>query len=178
MKYYDANMLLVLVLPVAIVWRIRVRPSQKLALLLSLGLTVFMVIITIIRVSGIVYEDKVDTVWEVYWLVLGGEVGISMAAAIAFRSFFVTRNQSKSTPPPEKYRFFKSATFRRFRRRDPLDLDSTDDHGLPGIPGAQITGIRTFINRQGKSTVDQSQVSKGTWASSVTNEEEAVPLHS
>ncbi|PVH95188.1 hypothetical protein DM02DRAFT_618056 [Periconia macrospinosa] len=100
-----------------------------------------MIAITIIRVSGMVQKGLVGTIWEVYWLVLGGEIGIFITSSIAFRSFFVTRVQSKnSTPPQNGGRFFSSTFAKKFRRRGPSQLDSADEQGLPSIPGAQLTG--------------------------------------
>ncbi|KAF2204503.1 hypothetical protein GQ43DRAFT_493224, partial [Delitschia confertaspora ATCC 74209] len=66
--------LLILFIPIRIIWTIRVSWGQKLALICSLCLTIFMIIITIIRVSGLVNDGAIDNTWEVYWLVLGGEV--------------------------------------------------------------------------------------------------------
>jgi hypothetical protein len=50
-----------------------------------------MIIITILRLSVLVNEGRVDTPCEVYWLVLGGGFSIFVAAATIFRSFFVIR---------------------------------------------------------------------------------------
>ncbi|KAF2675664.1 hypothetical protein K458DRAFT_381119 [Lentithecium fluviatile CBS 122367] len=169
--------LFILYIPINIIWRIRIRLAQKVALLLSLGLTAFMVVVTIIRVSGLVKGGLVDTIWEVYWLFLGGEIGIFLASAIAFRSFFITRAQSKnSTPPRRELRFFSSTFARKFRRRSVSQLDSGDEQGLPGIPGAQLTGMRTFIDQEGKSILDRSQHSKSTWR--MSDVEDGIPLRS
>ena len=139
----------VLILPITIVWKIRIRPAQKLILLLCLSLTIFMIIITVVRVSGVVHKGIFDIIWQMYWLLLGGEVGIFMAAAVAFRTFFVARSQSRDATPPEHRRFFKSATRRQFQNWDGISLDSEDKNILPSIPSAQLTGIRNFIYEQG-----------------------------
>jgi len=141
--------LLILILPITIVWKIRIRPAQKLILLLCLSLTIFMIIITVVRVSGVVHKGIFDIIWQMYWLLLGGEVGIFMAAAVAFRTFFVARSQSRDATPPEHRRFFKSATRRQFQNWDGISLDSEDKNILPSIPSAQLTGIRNFIYEQG-----------------------------
>jgi hypothetical protein len=168
----------VLYLPISIIWRIRVPPAQKVALLLSLGLTALIVIITIVRFSGFVKDGVVDTIWGAYWLVLGAEIAIFMAAAIAFRAFFVARGQSKaSTPPVSGDKFFRSSLARKFRRRGAeTELDSADEKGLPSIPGAQLTGMRTMIDQQGRSPIEANQHSNGFWP--LSDEEDAIPLRS
>ncbi|KAF2686160.1 hypothetical protein K458DRAFT_471604 [Lentithecium fluviatile CBS 122367] len=141
--------------------KIRIRKGQKVALLFSLGLTAFMIVITIIRVSGLIKDGHVDTIWEIYWLALSGEVGIFMAAAIAFRSFFVTRGQSQAwTPPRKESGWFSSAFSKGSRKRGNNDLDTGYGAGLPDIPRAHLTGIRSFIESEGKSPRVGSQNSK------------------
>jgi hypothetical protein len=167
---------IVLFIPVSIIWKIRIRAAQKIALLLSLGLTAIMIIIAIVRVSGLIREGVVDTIWIAYWLILGGEVGIIIAAAIAFRSFFVTLGHSKVSTTPHGGRFFSSTFAKKFRKRGVSELDSGNEQGLPSIPGAQLTGMRTYIREKGSSTLDESQYSKGTGTES--EEEDGIPLRS
>jgi hypothetical protein len=93
-----ANQSLVLGIPIAILWKIRVDWSQKLALGSSLFLTFLLVALSITRVAGLVHNSQVDDVWEVFWLTMSADLGVFLAAASAFRSFFVSQKQSKSKP--------------------------------------------------------------------------------
>lgn len=135
-----------------------------------------MIIITVIRVSGVVHKGIFDIIWQMYWLALGGEVGIFMAAAVAFRTFFVAKSHSRDATPPEHRRFFKSASRRRFRDRDCIGLDSEDGSVLPRIPGAQLTGMRTFIYEQDGGDARQSKVSKCVSSSSAGEDGRMTPL--
>ncbi|KAF2190001.1 hypothetical protein K469DRAFT_722941 [Zopfia rhizophila CBS 207.26] len=145
--------LLILCIPICVIWKIQVHWTQKIVLMFSLCLTIFMITITIIRVSGMVSNGVVDIIWEVYWLILAAEVGLIMAAAIAFRIFFVAWNNRKTSPPEQVQRFFRESFANRFRRGWRSQSEDTEELGnhLPAIPRAQMTGMRTFIDAQGVS---------------------------
>ena len=148
----------VLAIPICVIWKIKVQWSQKFALMSSLCLTVFMMATTITRLAGLIYNDMVDTIWEIYWTLISGEVGVFLAAATAFRSFFVARKASKhGTPQQQAQRFFSASFVAKFNRKKRSTLDDTMDSrkekgvfGLPRVPRAQITGLRTFIDEHGK----------------------------
>ncbi|KAF2710376.1 hypothetical protein K504DRAFT_476355 [Pleomassaria siparia CBS 279.74] len=171
---------LILVMPIAVIWQIRVQWSQKVALMASLCLTIFMMISTIARVAGLIYNGAVDSIWETYWTLISAEVGVFLAAATAFRTFFVTRNNSKAyTPRQESKRFFAPSFVAKFQRKKKSDLDETLDtqqgYGLPNVPRGQITGMRTFIDRQGKSQHTQTTSMSSTVYDHTDGD--LVPLH-
>lgn len=145
-------------MPITIVWKIKIYWTQKIALVLSLSVTIFMIAITIVRVSGLVYRDAVDTIWEFYWHVVSANVAIFMASAIAFRSFFVARNSNRPnlSPQDQARRFFQESFMRKFGPKDPYSFGDTTTaaSALPSVPRAQLSGIRTFIGRQGRSAND------------------------
>ncbi|KAJ4290922.1 hypothetical protein N0V90_010118 [Kalmusia sp. IMI 367209] len=105
--YNDPRM--VLGIPICVIWRIRVHWTQKIVLMLSLCLTVFIIAITIVRMAGFASHGQVDIIWEVYWLILAAEVGLIMAAAITFRIFFVSWNAKKASPPEQVQHFFSES---------------------------------------------------------------------
>ncbi|KAL4801044.1 hypothetical protein BDV19DRAFT_352616 [Aspergillus venezuelensis] len=88
--------ILILVIPFSIIWRIRVRLSQKIILTCSLCLTIVMIALSITRVCGLVDGDAIDTIWQTYWQFLSSEIGVFLASAVAFRSFFTARTQASS----------------------------------------------------------------------------------
>lgn len=98
---------LVLFIPVHLIWTVRVRRMQKLGLTLSLCLTILMSIVTIIRGAGVYYKGLVDTNWETYWVIICAEIGICLAVATCFRSFFIARKEYRaiSVQKPSKYRW-------------------------------------------------------------------------
>ncbi|KAL4945663.1 hypothetical protein BDV06DRAFT_219057 [Aspergillus oleicola] len=89
---------LIVAIPVGVTWQICIPWKQKIILLCSLCLSMIMASLSIIRVSGLVYQGMVDTIWEVYWQFL--------AAVVSFRSFFVARKNSRVTTPPYSLRRF------------------------------------------------------------------------
>ena len=138
---------------------------------------------TVARLAGLIYNDMVDTIWEAYWTQISGEVGVFLAAATAFRSFFVSRKHSKSyTAKQQAQRFFSTsfaARFNRKNKRNTLDdtLDSKQEKGLFGLPIAprpQMTGLQTFIDAQGRSQPIQASSPRST----AYDDEELARLHS
>ena len=87
----------------------------------SLCLTFVLVALSITRVAGLVYHGAVDMIWEVYWQSLSTELGVFLAAASTFRSFFVAQRQKKS-PPSSFNRWLRSSTPKRSGRNQPDSL--------------------------------------------------------
>ncbi|KAH8701391.1 hypothetical protein GQ44DRAFT_664913 [Phaeosphaeriaceae sp. PMI808] len=179
-----AGDVMILAIPICVIWRLRVQWSQKIALIFSLCLTVFMMVVTIVRVAGLVYHGMVDTIWEIYWMLVSGEVGVFMAAATAFRSFFVARNESRNYNSPHRVKLFFSDSFvKKFTRKRTETLDSLDcdtEPGLPGVPRAHMTGMRTFIDEQGRTKMSQmGSVSERSIKEDMELQEDrdTVPLH-
>ncbi len=63
-------------------WKIRIRWTQKIAVGCSLCLTVVMITLTIIRASGLRYGNTIDSVWEVYWQIMSAEYVLSRTRSI------------------------------------------------------------------------------------------------
>lgn len=159
---------------------------------MSLCLIVVMTILTIIRVSGVVLGDKVDGVWESYWLILNAEVGIIMTAVTAFRTFFVARSkQRRGQSPGERSHWYDQSkrlllrTFSITRWRSKSGEESSRGYkahqndqdlfvqALPNVPRAHMTGVRTFIDAQGR-TMNGS----GSLQGQMTQEDHGIwPLH-
>lgn len=85
----------VLAIPIILIWQIRVHWTQKLALAFSLCLTLIMVIITAMRIVGLRWRGKLDSVWETYFIVVAAEVGMVLVAVSAFRAFYISRSRSR-----------------------------------------------------------------------------------
>ncbi|KAJ6006251.1 hypothetical protein N7451_004195 [Penicillium sp. IBT 35674x] len=101
--------LLILVIPVGLIWEIRVDWTQKLALGSSLCLTFVLVALSITRVAGLKYHKEVDLIWETYWQSMSAELGVFLAAASAFRTFFVSQKQNKPYIPTYSQRLKSSS---------------------------------------------------------------------
>ena len=129
-----------------------------------------MIIATVIRVAGIQNHGNIDHIWETYWILVAGAVGIILTAITAFRTFFVARQNRRDEPQqPSWYRRSKERLKWKFISKESSGADSgwtgdTDEtkvepinrlppipNRLPQIPKPTMTGIRTFIN--GRRTI-------------------------
>lgn len=90
-----ANGLTVLAIPIVLIYEIRVHWTQKLALAFSLCLTVIMAIITVMRIVGLRWRGKMDSVWETYFIVIAAETGMVLVAVSAFRAFYICKSRSR-----------------------------------------------------------------------------------
>jgi hypothetical protein len=170
----------VLVIPISLIWRIQIKWTQKLALSLSLCLTIVLIAVTLIRASGLaaVVNGSIDAVWESYWQYISAEVGLILSTATAFRAFFVSRNIRVKKDGRFHVSWY-TTTMRRLRSFVPSNWRSTgsgsgpqqwsqsedspgpdweSSEALPQIPRPTMTGVRTFIRGQGKTRLAPSQI--------------------
>lgn len=164
---------IVLFIPISLIWRVRIRPVQKLALAFSLCLTALVVVVTVIQVSGLEYEGKLDAVWGIYWIIIEAECGLILTAATAVRAFIVSRSTERRPrlSSEDKWYTRSKRLFRRtfslwtWRTKTIPDSSGTHSEGtpdlkveLPRIPQATITGIRSIIGGIGKNSLGASQL--------------------
>ena len=160
----------VLYIPFQLIWKVRIKLSQKLTLACSLCLTTVVIVFTVTRASGLEWQDKLDVLWEVYFQIVAAEVGLILVSMTAFRALFVSRaarNQQSPRKGPSgwlKSRYFLRNLIdpRRWLSKNSKDMigGQNDDivkdgikGELPSIPGATMTGMNTFINRQGEEAI-------------------------
>lgn len=151
-----------------------------------------MILVTITRVAGIKIQGQVDQVWESYFIILAGEIGIILTAITAFRPFFVSRNKRDNngakrsaqyqTQWYSRNRYLLKLILTPSRWRSSSRSQSAskgyeaDECGhfpigdLPDIPRANMTGVRTFIDRRGEGTdpsrtmeSQENEESEETW---------------
>ena len=165
----------VLFIPCRLIWKIKIKWSQKLALALSLCLTILTILCTVIRIAGIHTGHNIksiDSVWETYWQFIAANVALIMTAATAFRTFFISSSGNREVPSSESNEPWY-AKGRRFVRslldpsswRSKRSTKNTSDESsgnrsfeLPlQVPRATLTGIRTFIHGQGRTKMGESQ---------------------
>ena len=182
----------VLYIPFQLIWRVRIKLSQKLTLACSLCLTVIVIIFTVTRASGLEWQDKLDVLWEVYFQIVAAEVGLILIAMTAFRALFVSRAARNQHSPQKHPSFWAKSKLalrrlldpRRWMSKHSKDITGSQEHDttkygfdgkLPGIPGATMTGVNTFINHQGEDV--KSEIDFSTYALS-THENQGAPLFS
>lgn len=129
----------VLAIPICLLWRVRIKTSQKLGLALFLCLSVCMILMAITRVSGIHYRGKFDNTWIFLWLQVEACIAVTMLSLTAFRSLFVAakpglNDNNKASPwVPSTRRLL--GRYKRSRASDQQRLDDLT------IPSATLTGL-------------------------------------
>lgn len=138
---------LVVSIPIILLWRVSINLRQKIGLGILLCLSLVMAIIAIARMSGInLKSGVVDIVWLAFWQQQESSIAVIMISISAFRSLFVARVSNRPSP--------KDFSRPRYRNRLYLKLTGQDKDtrfGLPQIPGATLTGMRSVIRDGGQS---------------------------
>jgi len=80
-----------LVIPVIIIWKIRIRLAQKIAISLTLCLTTVMIAISIVRIAMLERNGKLDLALGTYLIAIEAETGLTLVAATAFRTLYVSK---------------------------------------------------------------------------------------
>lgn len=171
-RTYKTNVL-VIYIPIRLIWKIQIRLSQKIALAFSLCLTIVVITVTAIRASGMLSDDMIDPVWGIYWQFVSAVVGLVLTAVTAFRTFFVSRRKMNKAQPPLQREMWYTKGRKYIKRslspwtwrshsieRRPSEQNLDDSVELPQIPHGTLTGIRTFIDGQGRTWADDSHMTQ------------------
>ena len=119
---------------------------------ITLCLSIFMIITAIIRISAIrISKDSIDVTWEVFWSMVEACVAVTMVSLSVFRSFFVENTSGPKREQDDAY--YRNKQKYNWRRKW-TGIDTEETEGLPKIPRAMLTGMRTFI--RGEKGPDQS----------------------
>jgi hypothetical protein len=142
---------LIVSFPITLLWKVRINMRQKLGLALFLCLSLVMVIVAIVRIAGInLRGGNVDIVWLAFWMQQECSIAVIMVSSSAFRSFFVVNTVDSPSPG-----YSPGSWKRRLLRRRPSpnrdDMESAN--GLPQVPRATLTGMRTAIRDMRISTI-------------------------
>jgi hypothetical protein len=174
--FIPADDIVVLVIPVILIWQIRVTWTQKLALSFTLCLTIVMVIITVARIAGLKWRGKLDSVWETYFIVIAAEIGLSLVAISAFRALYVSKNKdrhvNKTITSFGWYNKGRTALWRVITMttgKTPsteVEMDKKGDGFLKDdIPHGTMTGMRSFIDANGRTRIYDSMDEEKDYAS-------------
>lgn len=168
--------------------------TEKAALSLSLCLTIVIIAVTITRAAGLHQHERLDTVWEIFWQTMSAEVGLIMTSLTAFRTLFVARcNNDERRPPRNSSELSWSFRSRKLLRR--LFFPSTwrsrstgesssgrneqksqgQKKHLPAIPRGILTGVRTFIDGRGRTTMGASRMMQSTMAT-IADRQDSWPM--
>ena len=97
--------LMIIAIPVRLLWQAQMARNQKLALGGSLCLSICMILIAIIRISGLRAGNSIDVAWEIFWQFMEACIAVLMVSLTAFRSLFVLHDRGNGHPG---YRYRKS----------------------------------------------------------------------
>ncbi|KAL1601605.1 hypothetical protein SLS60_006520 [Paraconiothyrium brasiliense] len=152
----------ILVIPIVLIWKIRITFTQKLALAFTLCLTIVMVIITIARIAGLKWRGKLDSIWETYFIAIAAEIGLSLVAVSAFRALYIAKSKDRHVNRTiTSFRWYnkgRSAVWRIITKttgKTPShEVEMRGDGFLKDdIPHGTMTGMRTFIDANGRTKI-------------------------
>ena len=135
---------IVLAIPVHLLWKVQMKLRQKLGLAAFLCLSIFMIIIAIIRISGFIYHNAFDEGWVYLWQQIEACVSVSTISLTAFRSMFVASASRRDREASPWQRSPSSSWRRRFYKKSATSSQARELDDL-SIPGATLTGVRTMI---------------------------------
>lgn len=144
--------IMIIVIPIRLLWAVRIKPRQKFFLGIFLSLNMFMAVTAAVRVSGLKFHGTFDEVWLVLWQQIEACVAVAMISLTAFRSVFVASATSRARKEGAKKPWYSSTVEVINRKRKQKAQDEDEMRGLPTIPGATLTGMGTFIRGVHRTT--------------------------
>ena len=143
----SADKKLVSVVPIVLLWRVRIKLRQKLILGIFLCLNVFIIVFSVLRVTdGLTNGQSIDVLWGDFWGQIQASIAIIVVSITAFRSLLgikaMERRQKRASP----YHYRKRSKASSSTEQSDMEVAS-----LPAIPRATLTGMRTFIDGRGDS---------------------------
>ncbi|CAL8576790.1 hypothetical protein XPA_002655 [Xanthoria parietina] len=142
--------ILIIIIPVALLWRVRISLRRKILLMFILGLSIFTIIVSIVRIAGAQFPNgSVDSAWVVFWLQLEAAVAVIIVSITSYRSLFVKEKSTdnKKSPSPRDVR--SSTGYRRklWSRETREEGGKKGGVEMPTLPDPTLTGMRTVIGR-------------------------------
>lgn len=127
--------------PVLLLREAKIKRRQKILIGFFLSLSICMIIISLVQVSGArIHKDVLDLQWLVFWNEVEATIATIMVSVTAFRQLLGIKSLKARE---EKDRLWYSY-YRRLRFRKSSENEWNTGQ-LPSIPGAKLTGLRTLI---------------------------------
>jgi len=140
-------------------WNMQVKLRQKLAIGTTLCLSIAMIITCIVQISSIrTSTDAIDISWEIFWQLAEACIAVLMVSLTALRSFFVG-HVSRVRPASPWFSGQAKRWLKHKVLKNSVSGSESDamDRGLPEIPRATLTGMRTLIRGSMSESVLRSQ---------------------
>lgn len=138
--------ILIMIIPIYLLWHVQIKIRQKLALAVSLCLSIMMVILAIVRISRFRSSSStIDFTWDIFWQFAESCTAVTMVSFTAFRSLFVA-HATQQSPKKSSYSSWRyPRAEKRQRDAEALDGESQEMQSLPERPRPALTGMRTSI---------------------------------
>ena len=157
--------IIVIIIPVILLWNVKIKRSHKLLVGLFLCLSICMIIIAIVRLMGLrlTGNKSIDVLWETFFQQAEASISVITVSLTAFRGLLGKKAlKSREKQARAWYSHRRIALLRNRGKRSESEINNGQ---LPSIPSATLTGIRTFIrgNRYSKdASVDIMTSKHGT----------------
>lgn len=186
----------VITIPLALLWRVRIPLQRKLMLGGILSLSVFTMIVSIVRIAGAdLPNGLVDSAWVNFWLQIEAAVAVSIVSISAYRSLFVMAKSSNGRHHGGKSpRYGSTSSSMTYRKRLWSRIRGGDEKAgggdggagggreevqLPTLPDPVLTGVRTVIGRaDGGSGSEEEFLSRDSRGIFVRREAEVASVSS
>ena len=129
---------LVISIPVALLWNVKISLRRKFSLWGVLCLSVLTMATAIVKIAGgNISHGQVDSAWAIFWEQAEAAIAVVVVSISAFRALFVAHRASKQQSPA--YKLSDSRSFwsgkPRFRQN------------MPTAPSPTFTGVKTFVRQ-------------------------------
>lgn len=141
-----------------------------------------MIVATLIRAVKVNEGNRIDATWELYMQYLAAEVGLILTSFTAFRQFFVARARVGDDSAETGWKTRVGSLWRRLLGGKSWGSETGETTGesgesggsgkkgekkagreeLPGVPRGTMTGIRSWIDRHGRTRMMDSQATQTT----------------
>ena len=165
-----------LAIPIRLLWKVQIKLRQKLGFGIFLCLSVFMMITAIVRISSLRVDttllgvpiNAIDVPWKLFWQQAEACIAVLMVSLTAIRSIFM--GEPSNSPPAKPFYSSSRRWIWNRNNHDALDESTNGTNGLPMIPSATITGLRTFIHAGREEGQEASGAEGGTKTTTITSE--------
>ncbi len=124
-----------------ILLQVKIKSRQKLGIGVFLSLSILMTIIAFVRISGYRAHGSYGYTWQAFRMEFEACVAVIMVSLTAFWSFVAAESKASRS----KFRPWYSSSVARLRKGRKTSVSGYNMEGLPAVPRATLTGMRTFI---------------------------------
>ncbi|KAL8709811.1 MAG: hypothetical protein Q9225_007392 [Loekoesia sp. 1 TL-2023] len=137
--YFDER-ILVMTIPVALLWRVRIDIRRKVALGTTLCLSTFTIVACIVKISGgNTINGQIDSSWVIFWLQVECAVAVMVVSITAFRALFVAERSQKQESPQ-----YTSKTRAKVWYGSKDSRETETNRNLPATPTSNTTREEEF----------------------------------